>query len=82
MKHKLKPKRFITKLVETPEDWYPPIENKYVKVTFWPHDGRLTVWGDDDFGMEIDRATRKQFEDLCSSSITKERCKKLGMILA
>ena len=79
-----KPKRQIKKLVEAKDDWYPCIDGKFVEVYFTPVNGRLSVWGDDDFGMEMpeDGATHKQFEQLCSKPITKARCKKMGMIMA
>ena len=81
MKHKLKPKRKIEKLVLALDDWYPSI-NGYVRVTYTPANGWLRVWGDDDFGMEMLNASRQQFDKLCSVPITKDRCKKLGLSLS
>jgi len=79
-----KPKRTIHRFVEAKDDWYPCIDEKFVDVTFTPVNGKLNVWGDDDFGMEMpkDGATHEQFEWLCSEPITKARCKQLGMIMA
>jgi len=44
--------------------------------------GHLSIWGDDDFGMEKDNVTREQFDLLCSKPITQIICRELGMINA
>jgi len=49
-----------TKLVSSPDDWYPSIEGKYVEVTIHKDAKaslRVTVFGADDFGLELSDLT-------------------------
>jgi len=79
-----KEKRKITKMIKTNENWHPSFEGGFLQVNFVPAIGRMSVWGADDFGMEMleNTATYDQFKWICSEPITKTRCKQIGMILA
>ena len=49
-----------TKLVSSPDDWYPSIEGKYVEVTVHKDakaSWRVTVFGSDDIGLELKNLT-------------------------
>lgn len=61
------------------DDWFPSLPDGKVMVTFTESKNWLRVWGDDDFGMEMLGATRKQFEQICSKPITKALCRNMGM---
>ncbi len=83
-------------LVETSDDFYPNFDGPkgyvYVELTFHPKEKKpkfyeksysfISVWGDDDFGMEKENGTEEEFNELRQIIITKEDLKKRGFVLS
>lgn len=79
-----------TVYVQTDEDWCPSfqVEDENVRIlqltlteTFFAY--RISVWGADDFGMELDNLSEsdanKMYNDICRmSNVTREALKQLG----
>ncbi len=77
MKHCLQTKRKLKAKVKVSDDWYPNFPNSTVQLTYNPKNGHLSLWGDDDFGMEK-TGTREEFEKLKGMTIDKKKAKELG----
>lgn len=83
-----------SRMVETTDQWYPNYEGNKVKVSLVPllnHDTgeaqewRVCVWGNDDFGMEIDVATFAEADaiyDGIKAPITQSALSRLGFVRA
>lgn len=80
-----------TKRVKSPDNWHPSFDDGTVEVNlhYYKQEGRkkwrLSVWGDDDFGMEIDDLDiNKAFEIFrkIDDGITQKRLKEIGFVLA
>lgn len=62
------------------DDWYPNFPDGTVEVTFWPDSTRVYIAGNDDFEMELEYSGWDilMFNAFCKTSMSQDRCKKLG----
>ena len=60
------------------DNWHPNYRGDKVAVTWREDEKRISIWGDDDFGMELLNADEEIFKELISQPITQIRCKKMG----
>jgi len=60
------------------DDWYPSLPGGLVDMTFYPDDKHITIWGDDDFGMEKIHCKRSEFEKLSTTIINQKMLYKMG----
>jgi len=65
-------------MVVSSDDWYPSFPDGKVEMTFYPDDNYMSIWGDDDFGMEHLDLRRSDFYRLSKMVINQEMLKKLG----
>jgi hypothetical protein len=70
----------ITQYVNSPDDWHPNYGKNFnlVAVTWHPLKKSITVFGADDFGMELQSTTYEFFKEFCCNLVTINRCKELG----
>ncbi len=84
MKHcltqRVKNKRRFTRLIHASDDWYPSLEGGKVEMRFYPDWERISIWGDDDFGMEKFEATEAEFKELSALVVNQAMLKKRGFL--
>lgn len=78
---KSKRKRQNTALVKVSDDWCPNLPDDYVEMFYCPKAQHISIWGDDDFGMEKCGATEKEFKKLKNMVLSQDICKKMGFVL-
>lgn len=83
MKHCLKQRNKSTCFyVKVSDEWYPNFKDNTVCVSWHWKEGRISVWGDDDFGMEKEGCTKEEFLKMKTMVLNKELCKKMGFVYA
>lgn len=84
MKHCLKPKRTLRAKIKALDEWYPSFEDGTVLVCYHIKQERLSVWGDDDFGMEKIEVKNRDLFDIIKKQgwISVDWCAKNGFIPA
>lgn len=53
-----------SKYLKALEDWCPSFPDGKVLVSWHQKENRISIWGDDDFGMEKFSATKKEYDNL------------------
>jgi hypothetical protein len=77
------PKTKHTRYVTASDDWHPSYRDGKVAITWHNDDRRISVWGDDDFGMEKTDTCRMEFDAIVASEpISQEMLRKRGFIFA
>jgi hypothetical protein len=77
------PKRKNTKYIAASDDWHPSFRGGVVAITWHNDDNRISVWGDDDFGMEKLNTTRMEYDMLISNApISQPMLRKIGFCIA
>lgn len=54
------------KYIKATDDWYPSYRDGMVAIRWYEDTKRISVWGDDDFGMSKEKATHLEFDQICS----------------
>ena len=83
--------RLCTKMVAVTEDWYPPFKTETGSAVlvsiyrFGPDNHRVSVWGADDFGLELeglDEATAFRLYDSIVDGVTQDSLRDKGFVNA
>lgn len=78
----------MEKMISTNEDWYPNYQHNRIKITLQkdnPDTYRVSIWGEDDFGMEkifSDYNTSLAQYNVLSDGVLRSELKMMGFIQA
>ena len=75
------PKCNRTKYITASDDWHPSYRDNKVAITWHNDDKTISVWGDDDFGMQKTDTTRMEFDAIIASQpISQQMLKNRGFV--